>query len=136
LTSTCGRLAADEPRPGEGAVGVQIERDERPWGHYDVVDEGDGFRVKRICVRPGHRLSYQRHSARSEHWYVVGGKGLLLLDGAESRIGPGDTVDIPVGSAHRVACLGDDDLVFIEIQSGSYFGEDDVERLHDDYQRP
>lgn len=112
-----------------------MEHDERPWGWYDVIDEGERFRVKRICVRPGHRLSYQRHRARVEHWCVVSGKGLLTLDDSETLMGPGDTADIPIGGAHRVECVGDDPLVFIEVQLGSYFGEDDVERLADDYGR-
>ncbi len=112
-----------------------IERDERPWGYYEVVDEGTGFRVKRICVRAGQRLSYQRHRRRSEHWCVVAGSGLVTLDGVDRRIEPGGTVDIPVGLAHRVASTGDVDLVFIEVQTGGYFGEDDIERLSDDYGR-
>jgi mannose-6-phosphate isomerase len=114
---------------------VPIERDDRPWGFYEVVDEAPDFRVKRICVRVGQRLSYQRHARRSEHWVVVSGRGALTLDGVERKIGLGDTVDIPVGTAHRVASIGSDDLVFIEIQTGSYFGEDDIERLADDYGR-
>jgi mannose-6-phosphate isomerase len=114
---------------------VQIERDERPWGHYAVVDRGDGFQVKRISVAAGQRFSYQRHSARSEHWFVVSGHGLVTLEGHERPIGPGDTVDIPVGSAHRVAAVGPHSLVFIEVQTGSYFGEDDIERIEDDYGR-
>jgi mannose-6-phosphate isomerase-like protein (cupin superfamily) len=114
---------------------VVIERDDRPWGYYEVVDEGPGYRVKRICVRSRQRLSYQRHFARSEHWYVVGGSGLVTLDDVESVVGPGSTVDVLVGSAHRIANLGDVDLVFIEVQTGVYFGEDDIERLSDDYGR-
>ena len=82
---------------------MPIERDDRPWGYFEVVDEGPGFRVKRICVRAGHRISYQRHTGRSEHWFVLSGRGVLVLDGVERKIVPGDTVDIPVGTAHRVA---------------------------------
>lgn len=114
---------------------MSSERDDRPWGYYEVVDACDGFRVKRICVSVGHRLSYQRHSVRSEHWYVVLGSGVATLDGAELPVGPGATVDIPAGAAHRMANVGAVDLVFIEIQTGSYFGEDDIERLADDYGR-
>jgi mannose-6-phosphate isomerase len=114
---------------------VPIERDERPWGYFEVVDEGSGFRVKRIHVAAGQRLSYQRHAARSEHWYVVAGNGLAVLDGVEIALGPGDTVDIPAGSAHRASASNQAELVFIEIQTGSYFGEDDLERIEDDYGR-
>lgn len=115
---------------------MPIEREERPWGFFEVVDQGDGFRVKRICVRAGRRLSYQRHTARSEHWFVVSGRGTVVLDAVERALVPGDTVDIPVGTAHRVCADASGDIVFIEIQTGSYFGEDDIERLDDDYGRP
>jgi mannose-6-phosphate isomerase len=114
---------------------MPIEHDERPWGHFEVIDEASGFRVKRIQVAAGHRLSYQRHTARSEHWYVVAGNGVAVLDGVEIALGPGDTVDIPAGSAHRVSASDTAELVFIEIQTGSYFGEDDLERIEDDYGR-
>jgi len=114
---------------------VAIERDDRPWGYFEVVDEGAGFRVKRICVRSGERISYQRHTARSEHWYVVSGSGVVTLDDETHEVGPGDTVDIAAGSWHRIASPGPTDVVFIEIQTGSYFGEDDIERVDDDYGR-
>ena len=114
---------------------MAIVRENRPWGYYEVVDAGDGFQVKRICVRPGKRLSYQRHRKRTEHWYVVTGTGLVTLDGDEFTVADGASVDIPVGSAHRVANDGSGDLVFVEVQTGSYFGEDDIERLSDDYGR-
>ncbi len=111
------------------------ERDERPWGYFEVVDRGEGFQVKRICVGPGKRLSYQRHQQRSEHWCIVGGVGTVTLDDEESAVRAGDTVDVPSGAAHRIQNTGDDDLMFIEVQTGQYFGEDDIERLDDDYGR-
>lgn len=114
---------------------VAIERDERPWGYYEVVDEGPGFRVKRICLDPGQRLSYQRHARRTEHWYVVGGAGVVTLDGQESAVAVGGKVDVPAGTAHRIQNTGTDDLVLIEVQTGGYFGEDDIQRLEDDYGR-
>ena len=114
---------------------MPIEHDDRPWGYYDVVDAGPGFKVKRLVVRPGQRLSYQRHARRSEHWFVVAGSGQITLDGGTRPLGVGDTADIPAGTAHRVACDGTDDLVIIEVQTGSYFGEDDIERFDDDYGR-
>ena len=114
---------------------MAMERDDRPWGYYEVVDEGAGFRVKRIVVRPGQRLSYQRHTARSEHWYVVSGSGVVTLDDTTRTVGPGDTVDIAAGAAHRMGNPGDEDTVFIEVQTGSYFGEDDIDRIADDYGR-
>ena len=120
----------------ESGPAVATERDDRPWGYYEVVDQGPGFQVKRICVVPGQRLSYQRHHRRTEHWYVVGGVGLVTLDGTESVVASGEMVDVPVGAAHRIQNTGPDDLVFIEVQTGSYFGEDDIQRIEDDYGRP
>jgi mannose-6-phosphate isomerase len=114
---------------------VVTDRDDRPWGYFQVVDDGAGFRVKRICVRSGERISYQRHTARSEHWYVVSGAGVVTLDGVSREVGPGDTFDIAPGTLHRVAASDSTDIVFIEIQTGSYFGEDDIERVDDDYGR-
>jgi mannose-6-phosphate isomerase len=114
---------------------VANEREERPWGYYEVLDDGPAFRVKRICVHAGQRLSYQRHQHRSEHWYVVAGSGVALVEGCDQRLAVGSTVQVDVGTPHRVANDGDADLVFIEVQTGSYFGEDDIERLDDDYGR-
>jgi mannose-6-phosphate isomerase-like protein (cupin superfamily) len=114
---------------------VAIERDDRPWGYYEVVDEGPGFKVKRICVRPGCRLSYQRHQYRAEHWYVVSGNGVATVDDQQLRVTAGSTVQVDAGARHRVANDGDVELTFIEVQTGSYFGEDDIERFDDDYGR-
>src|SRR3954447_10316241 len=111
------------------------ERDERPWGRYGVLDDAGTHKVKRIEVEPGRRLSYQRHGRRAEHWIVVTGLAEVTLDGDIHRLEPGRSIDIPRGSAHRVANGGDDRLVFIEVQHGDYFGEDDIERLDDDYGR-
>jgi mannose-6-phosphate isomerase len=86
-------------------------------------------------VAPGQRLSYQRHSRRAEHWFVVSGTAEVTLDGELIPLRPHDTVDIPQGAAHRIANIGTQLLVFVEIQYGSYFGEDDIERLEDDFGR-
>lgn len=109
--------------------------DRRPWGSFTVLDEGDGYKVKRIEVLSGKRLSYQKHARRAEHWMVVGGKALVALDGKDIEVGLGETIDIPVGSAHRIENPGEDLLVFIEIQRGDYLGEDDIVRLQDDFGR-
>jgi mannose-6-phosphate isomerase-like protein (cupin superfamily) len=111
------------------------ESDRRPWGDYLVLEDADDHKVKRITVQPGQRLSYQRHARRSEHWFVVSGEAVVTLDGTEHTITPGGSVDIPCGTAHRVANRGAADLVFIEVQHGDYFGEDDIVRLDDDYGR-
>jgi len=111
------------------------EHDERPWGSYTVLDEGDGFKVKRIVVAPGQRLSLQRHAQRAEHWVAVSGVGVAVVDGAELPLAAGGAVDVPRGATHRAVAGPDAPLVFIEVQRGGYLGEDDIERLDDDYGR-
>ncbi len=114
---------------------MEREHDERPWGCYTVLEDASDHKVKEIVVRPGKRLSYQRHERRAEHWFVVKGTGYVVLDGVESRVGPGATVDVARRMAHRIANDGADDLVFVEVQHGEYFGEDDIERIEDDFGR-
>ena len=111
------------------------EFDQRPWGSFTVLDEGNGYKVKRIEVLSGKRLSYQKHSRRSEHWTVVQGVGKVTLEGREITLEVGDTADIPLGAAHRMENPGKETLIFIEIQRGSYLGEDDITRLQDDFGR-
>jgi mannose-6-phosphate isomerase len=109
--------------------------DRRPWGTFTVLDEGNDFKVKRIEVLPGKRLSYQKHSQRAEHWVVVQGTAKVTLDDRESIVAAGEAIDIATGSAHRVENPGTVTLVFIEVQRGSYLGEDDIVRLQDDFGR-
>lgn len=110
--------------------------DSRPWGTFTVLDEGDGFKVKRIEVLPGKRLSYQRHSHRAEHWYVVRGIAKVTLNGTEFLVNSGNAIDIAREDAHRVENPSNTQtLVFIETQTGDYFGEDDIVRLEDDFGR-
>ena len=111
------------------------EFDRRPWGSYTVLEETSSFKVKRIEVLPGKRLSYQKHSQRAEHWFVVEGTAKVTLDGKEITVRTGESIDIPIGVAHRVENPGDEDLIFIEVQRGTYLGEDDIVRLQDDYGR-
>jgi mannose-6-phosphate isomerase len=111
------------------------EFDRRPWGTYTVLEEDRTFKVKRIEVLPGKRLSYQKHSQRAEHWFVVEGAAKVTRDGEEIMVHAGEAIDIPVGAAHRVENPGETDLVFIEVQRGNYLGEDDIVRLQDDYGR-
>jgi mannose-6-phosphate isomerase-like protein (cupin superfamily) len=109
--------------------------DRRPWGSYTVLEEGSNYKVKRIEVLPAKRLSYQRHSKRSEHWVVISGTGRITLDDEQIILKPGDAIDVPVGAAHRIENIGEEILAFIEVQLGSYLGEDDIVRLHDDFGR-
>jgi mannose-6-phosphate isomerase len=107
----------------------------RPWGSYQVLSDGADFKTKIITVRPQQRLSYQRHTRRSEHWFVVKGSGTVTLDGVEVAVTIGSAVDVPVGMPHRIQNDAHEDLVFVEVQHGEYFGEDDILRLEDDYGR-
>jgi mannose-6-phosphate isomerase-like protein (cupin superfamily) len=112
-----------------------METDRRPWGHYDVLADEKDHKVKRIVVQPGKRLSLQRHRRRAEHWYMVQGQAMVTLDDREIPLSPGQSVDIARGAAHRILNPGSQDLVYVEVQTGDYFGEDDIERLEDDYGR-
>ena len=110
--------------------------EERPWGSFTILDDGENYKVKRLEVLPGKRLSYQRHTQRSEHWFVVCGTAKVTLNGEEILVNAGDAIDVPVGTAHRVMNPHEiEPLIFIETQTGSYFGEDDIERLDDDFGR-
>ena len=111
------------------------ESDTRPWGAWHVLDEGDGYKVKRIDVHPRSRLSYQTHEHRSEHWVVVAGRATCVVDGEIVVAGPGESVDIAVGQPHRIGNNEDVPLSIIEVQKGDYLGEDDIVRLEDDYHR-
>ena len=107
----------------------------RPWGRYEVLQESDAHKVKCIWVHPGKRLSYQRHEKRVEHWFIISGTALMTHNGVESTMCTGDTVDFAVGDLHRIENIGEVDVIFIEVQTGTYFGEDDIERIEDDFGR-
>ncbi len=120
--------------PENEKIAVTFER--RPWGSFTILDELENYKVKRIEVLPGKRLSYQRHQKRAEHWFVVQGTAKVTLNGAEILVKTGEAIDIGTGMAHRVENPHSSDLlIFIETQTGSYFGEDDIERLDDDFGR-
>ncbi len=112
-----------------------MDSEERPWGSWHVIDDGQGYKVKRIHVNPGARLSYQTHEHRSEHWVVIFGVATCVINGETIEAGPGRSVDVVQGAAHRIANLGSEELVIIEVQRGGYTGEDDICRLEDDYGR-
>ncbi|HHT9138361.1 MAG TPA: phosphomannose isomerase type II C-terminal cupin domain [Candidatus Wunengus sp. YC60] len=106
-----------------------------PWGRWEVLLEEPDYKVKRVTVLPGKRLSYQKHSKRNEHWSIISGRALVTVDGSETLLEAGQAIDIPKEAAHRVSNPGQFPLVFIEIQRGSYLGEDDIVRMEDDYGR-
>tara|TARA_B100001250_G_scaffold414406_1_gene452586 strand:- start:3112 stop:3462 length:351 start_codon:yes stop_codon:yes gene_type:complete len=112
-----------------------LETYKRPWGTYKVIYHEPSFKLKRIEVNPGHRLSYQYHKKRSEVWTIVKGSGEIIIDGNKRLVKYGDCVIIHQNSKHRIANNSDTPLVFIEVQTGSYFGEDDIVRIEDDYKR-
>jgi mannose-6-phosphate isomerase len=114
---------------------LEMERGERPWGYYLVLHEDTGYKVKQFVVRPGNRLSLQRHRRRAELWQVVRGEAVVTRGKDIVRLLPGGSIDIPLGTLHRVESVGKENLVVIEVQMGEYVGEDDIERFEDDYGR-
>lgn len=119
----------------EDKIGLSYT-EKRPWGSFTILDEGGSFKVKRIEVLPGKRLSYQRHSRRAEHWYVVHGIAKVTLNDREILVESGQAIDIALRDAHRVENPSTTEpLVFVEVQTGDYFGEDDIERIDDDFGR-
>jgi len=112
-----------------------MEKECRPWGYYEVLSDATDHKVKRIVVHPGQRLSLQRHQQRAEHWFVIRGGAIATLDGTDINLGIGQVIDIARGAWHRIRNDGTGDMAFIEIQTGEYFGEDDIERIADDYGR-
>ena len=112
-----------------------IEVEKRPWGSFFVIQNADNYKLKRIEVNSGQRLSYQYHNKRSETWVIVQGEATVTIDGKIKKYNKGQTVIIPQGAKHRVENKDLNKLIFIEVQTGSYFGEDDFIRLQDDYNR-
>jgi len=109
--------------------------EERPWGNFTVLHTDENFQVKKLVVNPGKRISLQSHKFRAEHWFVVSGRGTVALDGTKIEVGPGGSIDVSIGSKHRISSSKYDPLIFIEVQTGSYFGEEDIIRYEDDFNR-
>jgi mannose-1-phosphate guanylyltransferase/mannose-6-phosphate isomerase len=124
------RLASDGRSEGE-----IHRRVHRPWGWYDSIDAGARFQVKRICVAAGASLSLQMHHHRAEHWVVVRGTAEVTCGERKLLLGENESTYIPLGVTHRLANPGKVPLEIIEVQSGSYLGEDDIVRLEDNYGR-
>lgn len=107
----------------------------RPWGSFTTLEEGKGYKIKRIEVKPGHRLSLQMHHHRSEHWIVVCGTAKITCGEVEKLLGPNESTYVPQCALHRLENPGVIPLVLIEVQNGEYLGEDDIVRFQDDYSR-
>jgi mannose-1-phosphate guanylyltransferase / mannose-6-phosphate isomerase len=117
------------------AEATEHRRNYRPWGYYQSIDRGSRYQVKRILVRPGGRLSLQKHYHRAEHWVVVRGTAEVTLNAKVQHVHENESIYLPIGSIHRVANPGKIDLELIEVQTGSYLGEDDIVRIEDDFNR-
>jgi mannose-1-phosphate guanylyltransferase len=107
----------------------------RPWGSYTVLEEGPGFKIKRIVVKPGGKLSLQSHQHRCEHWIVVTGSATVLCNDKKLILAVNESTYIPMGAKHRLENTADEDLVMIEVQTGAVLSEDDIERFADNYGR-
>jgi mannose-6-phosphate isomerase-like protein (cupin superfamily) len=107
----------------------------RPWGEFETLEEGVGYKVKRLVVQPGHRISLQRHRFRAEHWVIVGGTPRVIIKGRARRLKPCAAVDVPRGAWHRIENPGRRPVVIIEVQLGSRVEEEDIVRREDDYGR-
>ena len=111
------------------------DESQRPWGRYEILQESAIHKTKCIYVLPGKRLSYHRHQKRAEHWFIIQGDAEVTLEGKVSKLSSGDTISIAKGQLHRIANIGSNEVIFIEVQTGTYFGEDDIERIEDDFGR-
>lgn len=109
--------------------------EDRPWGKFYIIQESSDYKIKRIEVNIGHRLSYQYHNKRSELWLIIQGEGKVCLDGKYKHYKKNDIIIIPQGMKHRIENDGNEKTIFIELQTGEYFGEDDIVRIEDDYKR-
>lgn len=107
----------------------------RPWGCYEILHDTDKYKTKLITVNPGQRISLQYHHKREEHWLIVAGQGVVYIDAILTPVVPGTCVHIPLGARHRIENTGTEILQFLELQLGTYFGEDDIVRIQDDYNR-
>ncbi len=129
------RMVDDYIKVYEKIIEKTKREDHRPWGYFDIFADASDHKVKRIVVYPGKRLSLQRHQRRSEHWHVIYGEGIATLNDSKLVLKAGDSMDIPQGAIHRMENQGKENMAFIEVSRGDYFGEDDIERLEDDFGR-
>ena len=112
-----------------------IDKENRPWGSFYVIHEDEKYKLKRLEIEPNKRLSYQFHEKRSETWVIINGSPSITINDITKTFNEGDTIIIPVGTKHRIENKGQEIIVLIEIQTGAYFGEDDITRIEDDFNR-
>ena len=129
------KLLVEQLRRAGRKEATEHRRIYRPWGHYEGLIQGDRFQVKKIGVRPGQKLSLQKHFHRAEHWVVVNGTAIVHRDGEEILLRENESVYLPLGCVHRLVNPGMIPLTLIEVQSGAYLGEDDIVRIEDTYGR-
>ncbi|BDA39697.1 phosphomannose isomerase type II C-terminal cupin domain [Candidatus Atelocyanobacterium thalassae] len=121
--------------PFSGTNTENLLTEKRPWGSFTTLEEGPGYKIKRIEVNPGHRLSLQMHYHRSEHWIVVSGTAKVTCGDSEKILGANESTYVPQCTSHRLENPGVIKLILIEVQNGEYLGEDDIVRFQDDYSR-
>ena len=126
---------APKARAGSRAKRAARGFERRPWGGFETLQGGAGYKVKRLVVQPGHRISLQRHRFRAEHWVVVAGAPRAVIEGRGRRLKPRATVEVPRGAWHRIENPGRRPVVIIEVQYGPHLDERDIVRRHDDYGR-
>lgn len=129
--STQSSESSPKPTGFEGVAATEL----RPWGAFTILEEGAGYKIKRIEVKPGHRLSLQMHHHRSEHWIVVSGTAKVTCGDQEIMLCTNQSTYVPACTNHRLENSGVIPLVLIEVQNGEYLGEDDITRFQDDYAR-
>jgi mannose-6-phosphate isomerase-like protein (cupin superfamily) len=129
------RMVDDYIKVYEQIIARTKREDHRPWGYYTILADAPDHKVKRIHVYAGKRLSLQKHQRRAEHWTMVYGEGVVTLDSRQIRLKKGESIDIPRGAVHRMENQTNENMAFVEVQLGDYFGEDDIVRLEDDFGR-
>jgi mannose-6-phosphate isomerase-like protein (cupin superfamily) len=129
------RMVEDYLKVYDRIVKETTTEDRRPWGYYEVLSDFPDHKVKRIVVHPGKRLSLQSHQRRRENWTMVQGRAIVTRGDEQIPLDPGDSIQIVRDTRHRIFNPGTSDVVFIEVQTGDYFGEDDIERFEDDFGR-
>src|SRR5512141_3121545 len=122
-------MSVPSPVTPKGVAATEL----RPWGSFTVLEEGQGYKIKRIEVKPGHRLSLQMHHHRSEHWIVVSGTAKVTCGEQEILLSTNQSTYVPPCTRHRLENVGVISLILIEVQNGEYLGEDDIVRFQDDY---